>query len=80
MTIDRAARFEIEEAVETLRPVVRRARSLPREILETDDPRLMLLARLFVRDRALRPRSEVGARATFVYDDEAVDTGRRAFR
>ncbi len=79
MTIDRAARFEIEEAVEALRPVVRRARSLPREILETDDPRLMLLARLFVRDRALRPRSEVGARATFVYDDEAVIPGAARF-
>ena len=79
MTIDRAARFEIEEAVEALRPVVRRARSLPRAILETDDPRLMLLARLFVRDRALRPRSEVGARATYVYDDEAVIPGAARF-
>ena len=38
MAIDRATRFEIEEAVEALHPVVRRVRSLPREILETDDP------------------------------------------
>jgi hypothetical protein len=79
LTLDRATRFEIDEAVEALQPIVRRVRSLPREILETEDPRLMLLARLFVRDRALKPRSEVRARATFVYDDEAVIPGAARF-
>jgi len=79
MAIDRAARFEIEEAVQALHPIVRRVRSLPRAIMETDDPRLMLLARLFVRDRALTPRSEVRARTTFVYDDEAVIPGAARF-
>jgi len=79
LTIDRATRFGIEEAVEALYPIVRRVRSLPRAILETDDPRLMLLARLFVRDRDLRPRSEVRARTTFVYDDEAVIPGAARF-
>jgi hypothetical protein len=73
-----ASQREIDEAVEMLRPAVRRLRSLPREVIETDDRRLMLLARLFVRDRAFTPRSEAGARDTFVYDDEAAISGAAA--
>lgn len=76
--IDRAAQREIDEAVEMLRPAVRRLRSLPRDVIETEDRRLMLLARLFVRDRAMTPRSEVGARETFVYDDEVAIPGAAA--
>ncbi len=38
----------------------------------------MLLARLFVRDRAFAPRNEVSARETFVYDDEAAIPGAAA--
>jgi hypothetical protein len=76
--IDRAAQREIDEAVEMLRPAVRRLRSLPRDVIETEDRRLMLLARLFVRDRAMTPRSEVGARETFVYDDEIAIPGAAA--
>jgi hypothetical protein len=76
--IDRAGRREIDEAVEMLRPAVRRLRSLPRDVIETEDRRLMLLARLFVRDRALTPRSEASARETFVYDDEVAIPGAAA--
>jgi len=75
IAVDRASQRLIEEAVEMLRPAVRRLRSLPREVIETDDPRLMLLTRLFVRDRPFAPRSEVSARETFVYDDEAAIPG-----
>ncbi len=78
IAVDRASQRSIEEAVEMLRPAVRRLRSLPREVIETDDPRLMLLTRLFVRDRAFAPRSEVNARKTFVYDDEAAIPGAAA--
>jgi hypothetical protein len=78
IAVDRASQRSIEEAVEMLRPAVRRLRSLPREVIETDDPRLMLLTRLFVRDRAFAPRSEVSARETFVYDDEAAIPGAAA--
>lgn len=76
--LDGASQREIDEAVEMLRPAVRRLRSLPRDVIETEDRRLMLLARLFVRDRALTPRSEVGARETFVYDDEVAIPGAAA--
>jgi len=65
----------VEVAVEMLRPAVQRLRVLPRWAMETKDPRLMLLARLFVRDRALAPRSEVNTPETFVYDDDAVIPG-----
>ncbi|WP_374546506.1 hypothetical protein [Rhodoblastus sp.] len=75
VTVDRASRRGIDEAVEMLRPAVRRLRSLPRDVIATEDRRLMLLARLFVRDRALTPRSEVSVRETFVYDDEVAIPG-----
>ena len=75
VTIVRPSPKAIEDAIEMLRPAVHRLRALPRETLETDDPRLILLARLFVRDRALAPRNEVKARETFVYDDDVVIPG-----
>ena len=75
VTVARPSTRAIEEAVETLRPTVQRLRALPSWAMETEDPRLMLLARLFVRDRALAPRSEVNARETFVYDDDAAIPG-----
>jgi len=78
LALERVSQRAIDEAVEMLQPAVKRLRALPREILETDDRRLMLLARLFVRDRAMVPRSEVGARETFVYDDEAAIPGAAA--
>ena len=65
----------IKEAVEMLRPTVQRLRALPRWAMETEDPRLMLLARLFVRDRALVPRSDVNTPETFVYDDDTAIPG-----
>ena len=77
--VDHVSQRAIDEAVEMLRPAVERLRSLPREVIETDDRRLMLLARLFVRDRAFAPRSEVSARETFVYDDEGAIPGAAAF-
>jgi hypothetical protein len=43
--------------------------------METEDPRLILLARLFVRDRALTPRREVNTPETFIYDDDTVIPG-----
>lgn len=78
ITVDRASQRTIDEAVEMLRPAAQRLRSLPREVIETEDMRLMLLARLFVRDRAFAPRSDVNARETFVYDDEAAIPGAAA--
>ena len=75
VTVARPSPRAIEEAVEILRPAVQRLRALPYWAMETEDPRLMLLARLFVRDRALAPRSEVNTRETFVYDDDTVIPG-----
>lgn len=65
----------LEDAITMLAPVVRRLRSLPGAVLESDDPRMRLLARLFVRDRALAPRSDIHSRSTFVYDDEIAVPG-----
>jgi hypothetical protein len=65
------------EAVTMLIPLVERRRALPRSVLEGDDPRLALLARLHVRDRAMEPRRDPRSRDTVVYDDEAALAGAR---
>ncbi len=79
VAIEQASPPAVDVAIHLLGPAVRRVRALPREILETDDPRMMLMARLFVRDRAMAPRSEVRARPTFVYDDESAIPGAATF-
>ncbi len=77
--IERLSRAAIEEAIALLDPAVRRLRDLPRETIETTDPRQMLLSRLFVRDRAMTPRSDVNVPETFAYDDVAVIPGAAKF-
>ena len=77
--IERLSRATIDEAIALLHPAVRRLRDLPREAIETTDPRQMLLSRLFVRDRAMRPRSDVNVPETFAYDDAAVIPGAAKF-
>jgi len=74
-TVARPSPKAIEEAVEMLQPTVQRLRALPHRTMETEDLRLMLLARLFVRNRALAPRSEANTPETFVYDDDAAIPG-----
>jgi hypothetical protein len=77
--VERLSRATIEEAVALLHPTVRRLRGMARETIETTDPRQMLLVRLFARDRAMTPRSDVMARETFAYDDAAVIPGAAKF-
>jgi hypothetical protein len=59
------------DALEMLVPIIERVRSLPATVLSSDDPRLMLLARLVVRDRGIEPRRDPKARETIVYADES---------
>lgn len=79
ITIDSTGAQAIDEAIQLLRPAVHRLRSLPHEILNCPDPRMTLLARLFVRDRALVPRCDIRARTTFAYDDQAAVPGAVVF-
>jgi hypothetical protein len=67
----------VADAVTMLVPMIERMRALPLSVLESDDPRLALLARLHVRDRAMEPRRDHRSRETVVYDDEVALAGAR---
>lgn len=61
----------LQDALAILDPAIKRLRALPSSLFNCDEPQLLLLARLFVRDRGLIPRREAGRRETFVYPDES---------
>jgi hypothetical protein len=68
-------RSSIQDAMAMLEHSVERVRALPPSVLSTDDPRLWLLARLYVRDRDLEPQRDPSIKETFWYPDEAAIPG-----
>jgi hypothetical protein len=54
-----------------LQQPIARLRSLAPSVFQSKDPRVHLLARLFVRDRGLEPRRDPNFRETVVYADES---------
>jgi Thaumarchaeal output domain 1 len=77
LQIAAADRQGIADALAMLAPMAERVRSLPESVLHSDDPRVILLARLMVRDRGMEPRRDPNTRDTVVYDDEAAVPGAR---
>jgi hypothetical protein len=71
LRITTPSRGGISDALAMLGPVIESVRSLPPAVLCSVDPRLMLLARLMVRDRGVEPRRDPNARETIVYADES---------
>ncbi|KAF2988940.1 hypothetical protein OGR47_18060 [Methylocystis sp. MJC1] len=63
------------DALITLSPMISRLRQLSPVIFQETDPRLLLLARLFVRDRNMDPSIDPAAKDAFVYPDEAAVEG-----
>ncbi len=54
-----------------LQQPIARLRALAPSVFQSKDPRVHLLARLFVRDRGLEPRRDPNSRETVVYADES---------
>jgi hypothetical protein len=77
LTIGFLSRPRVEEALFVVEPMVERLRQVPVSVLNSDDPRKWLLARLHVRDRALAPRLDPASRLTVAFDDEAAIPGAR---
>lgn len=75
LSIGIASPRTLSEALITLSPMIARLRQLSPAIFQTADPRLLLLARLFVRDRDLHPSIDPAAKDAFVYRDESVVDG-----
>jgi len=68
-------RAGLAEAVSMLAAAIERLRALPETVLLAEDPRLVLLARLMVRERAMEPRRDPHVRETVVYPDEHAIAG-----
>jgi hypothetical protein len=69
--IAKPSRTGIGDALAMLGSVIERVRSLPPAVLSSEDSRLLLLARLMVRDRGITPRRDPNARETIMYPDES---------
>lgn len=66
---------ELGVAMTMLAPVVERLRELPPSVRMSQDPRMVLLARVAVRDRGIVPRRDATVRDTFVYADDSAVPG-----
>ncbi|WP_281932231.1 hypothetical protein [Methylocystis iwaonis] len=75
LSIGMASPRALSEALITLSPMIARIRQLSPAIFQAADPRLLLLARLFVRDSDLLPSIDPAAKDAFVYRDEAAVDG-----
>lgn len=75
LSIGVASPRALSEALITLSPMIARLRQLSSAIFQSTDPRLLLLARLFVRDCDLRPSIDRAAKDAFVYRDESAVEG-----
>ena len=69
------SREALAEALSELRPMIERLRTLPASIWASADPRLLLLARLSVRERPLQPRRDPRVPETVRFPDEAIFPG-----
>ena len=68
-------RRALSEILTTLKPVVQRNRRMPPSVKSSQDARVLLMARLYVRERGMTPRRDPGVKSTLVYDDNAVVPG-----
>lgn len=75
LSIGIASPRALTEALITLSPMMARLKQLSPAIFQTADPRLLILARLFVRDCDLHPTIDPAAKNAFVYRDESVVKG-----
>jgi Thaumarchaeal output domain 1 len=75
LTVGPTSRSSIQNALAMVDRCVQRVRALPPSVLSTYDPRLWLLARLYVRDRSLEPRRDPSIKETFRYPDEMAIPG-----
>ena len=48
---------------------------MPPSVKSSEDARVLLMARLYVRERGMTPRRDPGVKSTLVYDDDAVVPG-----
>lgn len=70
-----ASERALSDALITLSPMITRLRQLSPTLFHETDPRLLLLARLFVRDRNMDPSIDPAGKDAFVYRDEAAVDG-----
>jgi len=66
----RSDKSRLRDGLLMIMPLVERARDLPPSVFLSEDPRVRLMARLVVRDRALEPKREASVKSTVVYPDE----------
>ncbi|WP_456762998.1 TackOD1 domain-containing metal-binding protein [Bradyrhizobium sp. USDA 4011] len=67
----------LADAAQMLNPVIQRVHGLPPPIFAATDPRVILLARLLVRERGMEPRRDPSVKETVSYDDEIAVPGAR---
>jgi Thaumarchaeal output domain 1 len=75
LVVGATSRSSIQDVLAMLSSCIERVRGLPASVLSTDDPRLWLLARLYVRDRGLEPQRDPSTKETFRYPDEVAVPG-----
>jgi hypothetical protein len=73
-----SGRNSLADAAKMLHPIIQRVHGLPSSTLETTDPRIILLARLHVRERGMEPRRDPSVKETVSYDDEIAVPGAHA--
>ena len=61
--------FALNEALLILKPMIERVRALAESVLTSPDPRILLLARLAVRDREMEPTRDPSSRQTVTFPD-----------
>jgi hypothetical protein len=71
LRIKTANSFALAEALSILKPMVDRVRALAQSVLTSNDPRIVLLARLAVRGRDMEPTRDPSFRETVTYADAA---------
>lgn len=69
--IKAASTLALGEALLILKPMIDRARGLAESVLMSTDPRMVLLARLAVRDRDMEPNRDPSFQETVTYPDAA---------
>lgn len=65
----------LAETLRELEPMMDRVKSLPEAFFKTRDARAMLMTRLAVRERAMKPRRDASLKATMRFFDESAISG-----
>ncbi len=64
LTVCSPTRRALSEILTTLKPVVQRNRRMPPCVKSSEDARVLLMARLYVRERGMAPRRDPGVKST----------------